>query len=86
MILLAATLTAMALGAQARPIFDTISFTGMSINNKEVLVKNNDTFTLKANRLFGNDSTFSSSVKVNSNPLTKGRTVTTNVSVVWNFK
>ena len=73
MILLAATLTAMAMGAQARPIFDIISFTGMSINNKEVLAKNNDTLTLKANRLFGNDSTFSSSVKVNSNPLTKGQ-------------
>ena len=85
-ILLCAALAAMAMSAQARPLFDKMSFTGMSISNDEVKTIGNDTVTLSASRLFGEDSTFSSSVKVNSNPLIKGKTVTTNVSVVWNFK
>ena len=35
-ILLCAALAAMAMSAQARPLFDKMSFTGMSISNDEV--------------------------------------------------
>ena len=85
-ILLVAALAAMAMAVQARPLFDTMSFTATSISNDKVNTMDNDTLTVKTSRLFDKDSKFSSSVIVNRNQLTKGKTVTTNVSVVWNFK